>query len=1064
MDPKLPSGLYEDLLTLGLSQGLDTARSAQRPVHTRMLPDGGDAALVSQWIKVLVERHLRDLPAEHRAAAQVEVANQVVRLLLADARQRGLRTHPVLADDALKVGEVLEHVLDAFGSTELARPATPLSQPVLLTGSHGEPSLGDEYQLELGSADRVDALVSFVTWGGWLQIKDALLRLSDRILLRRKLRGEPGGAPVIRLITTTYMGNTDARALEAFARIPGAEVRVSMDPRRSRLHAKAWLFERASGLHTAYIGSANLSKAALGSGVEWTLKITQRDSPHLLDKFRSTFEGLWEDGEFERLDPEDAAAWTRLRLVLKQQAHPSSGLQLPLSLTLHPFPFQQAILEKLESERQDHGRMNNLVVAATGTGKTVVAALDYARQRQPSSQPPRLLFVAHRKELLEQARGTFQAALRDHAFGEMLVDGQQPQDWKHLFCSIQSLSRAGLQERFPCDHWDMVVVDEFHHAAAPSYRTFLDWVKPRILLGLTATPERSDGLDILHWFGGRAAAEIRLWDALDRQLLTPFAYFGLADGVSLQEVRWDRGEYDRTVLSALYCSNRNRAILVAERFMELHPHWQKACGLGFCVSVEHAGFMAEVFNELGIPSCFLHGDTDPQARRKALDELRKGVLRVVFTCDLLNEGIDIPEVDILLFLRPTASATVFQQQLGRGLRLCQGKEQTLVLDFVGRARREFRFDRPLAVLTGLHRRQLLDAFQEDHLPRMPRGCTLHLERQAREDLLENLKENLKLNVAKLRRELRAWLSRSGSPDRPSLHAFVTETGTPLEDIWSTGAVGWTPLLRSVGALPPLESPQEAAAEASWSKGLGRLLHLDNHALLTAYQAFALKGIPDLPMAALEERRLAMLHFQALYKSAAPEGQRALAVTGVNDAGFRRDLAGLTQVLLGEARPPRDGDEVVPGAPLALHGRYQRREILAALGRWDWSRQPGWREGVLYLPELGLDVFAVTLDKDEKRFSPTTRYEDRFLSPSLFHWKSQSGTPEGSATGLRYQTLGLGGNRAILFVRENQDQPYLFLGELKYLRHEGSRPMGIDFELKVPMPAKDFQAWASIVAA
>ena len=1063
MTLKIPSGLYEDLLTLALAEALEAAQTDGRPVRLRKLPETGDAAMVSQWLKVLVERYLRDLPAEHRGQAQVEVANRVVQLLLQDARTRGLRSQPVLEEDTLRGAEVLEHVLDAMGSPEVARPATPLSQPVLLTGSHGEPSLGNEYQLELGSADRVDALVSFVTWGGWLQLKDALQRLSDRVLLQRKRSGSRDSGPLIRLITTTYMGNTEARALEAMAQIEGAELRVSMDPRRSRLHAKAWLFERASGLHTAYIGSANLSKAALGTGVEWTLKITQRDSPHLLDKFRSTFEGLWADPEFERLDPADAGIWLRLREVLQQQAHGAASPALMLALTLHPFPFQQAILEQLESERQDYGRMRNLVVAATGTGKTVIAALDYVRQRQGSGQPPRLLFVAHRKELLEQARATFQAALRDHAYGELLGDGQQPRDWNHVFATIQSLARTDLAQRFPADHWDMVIVDEFHHAAAPSYRKFLDWVQPRILLGLTATPERGDGLDLMHWFDGRAAAEIRLWDALDRQLLTPFAYFGLADGVSLQEVAFAHGEYDQAVLSALYCGNRLRAGLIAEKFMELHPAWRKACGLGFCVTVAHARFMAEVFNDQGITSRFLSGDTETQERRQALDDLRHGRLRMLFTCDLLNEGIDIPEVDILLFLRPTASATVFQQQLGRGLRLHPGKEQTLVLDFVGRARREFRFDRPLSVLTGLHRRQLLNAFQDQQLPKMPRGCTIHLERQARADLLDNLKENLKLNVAKLRQELRAWHSRSGTPAAPSLQAFVAETGTPLEDIWSSGAGGWTPLLRSIGVLPALAAPL-ANAEEIWSRGLGRLLHLDDSGLLSSHLAYAQRGFPDTPGEPMADRRLAMLYFQAVYQATAAKEQRALAQLEWRQPRFREDLAELAQLLLAEARPLRATDMVVAGVPLALHGRYQRKEILAALGRWDWNRQPGWREGVLYLPDQELDIFAVTLNKDEKHFSPSTRYEDRFISPALFHWKSQSGTPEGSATGLRYQTLGLGRQRAILFVRETQDQPYLFLGDLKYLRHEGSRPMGIDFELMVPMPAKDFQAWASIVAA
>lgn len=1063
--PLLP-GLYEDFITRSIQDWIDLATEQGMVSKTRAFPKEGDATMLAQWLSPLISKTLSSLPANNRGQLQVELVNKVVRLLAEElqSHSRSRQENAVEPSDILTSGEILEQLRQSARAPEMARPTSPLTQPALLTGSHGDPSLVDEYQLELRSADRVDAIVSFVTWGGWLQVRDALTQVSERIRHARSLMGDsaPHG-PIIRLMTTTYMGNSDARALQEFARIPGTEVRVSMDPRRSRLHAKAWLFERQTGLHTAYIGSANLSKAALSTGVEWTLKITQKDSPHLIDKFRKTFDSLWNDGEFEPLDPESSEAMVRLRTILQQQSGQGFSDELPTSLVLHPFPFQQAILEQLSTEREDYDRYRNLVVAATGTGKTVIAALDYRRLVRERKQP-RLLFVAHREELLAQAQKTYRIALRDGAFGEKLVGGNRPEQWNHVFASIQSLNHLSLDQDFKPDHWDIVVIDEFHHAAAPGYQKLLNWIQPKYLLGLTATPERADGLDILRWFGNRIAAEIRLWDALDRQLLTPFSYFGIADGVSLEDVKWIGGDYDKNDLSIAYCQNRNRAALVIDRLREIHPNVEKATVLGFCVSIEHAHFMEEAFRESGIPSKAISGKTAEDERKSILSDLRMGRIRVVFACDLLNEGIDIPEIDTLLFLRPTASATVFQQQLGRGLRLHEGKEQTFVLDFVGRARREFRFDKPLSVMTGLHRKSLLDSFEGNRTPKMPRGCSMQLDRQAREDLLENLKENLQWDARKVRNELKAWRIRSGNPDQLSLLDFVEDTGVSLEDIWSKGIGGWTPLLRSINALPTL-SDSETNAEDRWSTGLGRLLHLDD----ALYFDFLLDSLDnefhDIPGNALNEQRLAMLFFQMMNKPGVEERgfQRPRLEMLWKNMHFRNDLKMIAQLKAKTAIRSKQPLSLF-GTALSIHCRYQRREILSGLGIWDWMTQREWREGVLYSAEKNLDVFVVTMVKDEKRFSPTTRYEDCAISTELFHWKSQSGTSPESPTGMRYQTLGKGLNKALLFVREHQDQAYLFLGEVEYLRHEGSKPMGIDFKLKTPMPAKEFQGWASIVAA
>lgn len=1055
---RLPAGIYEDLITDELDRAIQEASVNGAVPLVRTLPKGGDAALVSRWVQEIVERYLRNLPNEARAEAQVEVANRLVQTLLDDSEKRKFRKEAVTVEDRLHGAEILEQILPDVHARDFRRPVTPLGIPDLLTGTHGEPSLGEEYKAEMESADRMDALVSFVTKGGWFQLKDSLIRLSDR-------HNPSSKEPIIRFITTTYMGNTDADALLAIARLPGAEVRVSMDPRRSRLHAKAWLFERNSRLHTAYIGSANLSKAALGSGVEWTLKITQKDSPHLIDKFRATFESLWLDPEFELINPDDAELVTRLRTVLNEQAGKANSMELPISLRLHPLAYQQAILEQLDNERSVYGRMRNLVVAATGTGKTVVAALDYARQVKDPNQPPRLLFVAHREELLDQARKTFRIALRDGSFGEMLVGGDRPSEWRHVFASIQSLRQSMAFYELPSNHWDMVIIDEFHHAAAPSYQKLLDWITPRLLLGLTATPERTDGLDIAHWFGGRMAAEIRLWDALDQQILVPFQYFGVADGVDLNDVAWERGDYSQKDLDFLYRNHRDRAALVITKFQEIHSDYSKARAIGFCAGVAHAEFMAKMFIEAGIAAKSINGQTPDEERKKILNDLRKGVLRAVFACDLLNEGIDIPEVDTLFFLRPTASATVFQQQLGRGLRLSAGKEYTLVIDFVGRARREFRFDRPLSVMTGMHRKQLLNAFDGGRVPRMPRGCTMYLDRQAREDLMDNLKEHLQYNIRKIRIELKNWLSAKGHPQEPDLLEFMADTGVDLDDIWSTSAGGWTPLLRSVNALDQVDAVM-LESETRWSKALGHLLHSDDAEQLQFLSMLSRTEVLHFPNDLLSEKRFSMFWFQTMGKS-----------SGVNNlvlkeqffglwqsSRFRQDLGALCQILLQNAHKGMKEDSIFQGNPLVLNCRYGRREILTALGVWTWDTQPEWREGVKHIPSQYLDVFVVTLEKDEKHFSPTTRYEDRAISPDLFHWKSQSGTSGESNTGSRYQTIGKGVNRAILFVREKQSDAYLFLGEIEYLRHEGSRPMGIDFRLKRSMPAKDFNGWVGICAA
>jgi superfamily II DNA or RNA helicase len=460
--------------------------------------------------------------------------------------------------------------------------------------------------------------------------------------------------------------------------------RRTTDTRRTRLHAKAWLFHRHSGCSTAYIGSSNLSSAALLDGLEWNVRLAALETPEMLRKVEASFEAYWEEGEFEPYDasPEQVARLDH-QLALARGADPDAlatavaamnGGSAPVWFDLRPYAYQREMLEALAAERSLHDRWQNLVVAATGTGKTVLAAFDVARlhadfpERFPSPGPPTLLLIAHRKEILLQARATFRQVLRDPSFGELVVDGELPRQWRHVFASVQSLAQRDLSE-IPRDRFAVLIVDEFHHAAASSYRRWLDHLQPQLLLGLTATPERSDGLDILHWFGGRMAAQLRLWSALDQGLLAPFHYFAVADTADLSALEWRRGGYVPSQLNALYTGDHRRVDLILSELEKTVADPLRMRALGFCVSVEHARFMAERFYARGLAAEALDASTPAEHRQRALQRLRQGELQILFAVDLFNEGLDIPSIDTVLLLRPTESAVVFLQQLGRGLRL-----------------------------------------------------------------------------------------------------------------------------------------------------------------------------------------------------------------------------------------------------------------------------------------------------------------------------------------------------------------------------------------------------------
>ncbi len=1014
----MPDGAYDELVTAGLEalilkSGLETETAPADPAET--------TEVLAAHLEKVTTRVLDALPLERR----LQVVNDLLSRLRDETRRADMH-------DLAAVGPRMLHSVGPVTK----RPQNPLRRADLLINARNEPALHEELAAEMASAERIDLLCAFVKWQG--------LRLLTTAIEEHQRRGG-----CLRVITTTYVGATERRAVDELVK-RGAEVKISYETRTTRLHAKAWLFHRASGWDTGYVGSSNLSRSALVDGLEWNVRLSKGDTPLLLDKFAATFDSYWADPRFETYDP--GRDGTRLERALHSASSPTPVSIAGLEVT--PYPYQQVMLDQLEVERKVHQRWRNLVVAATGTGKTVVAALDYRRLVEELGGLS-LLFVAHRREILDQSRLTFAAVMTDGSFGEVWVGGRRPSEWRHVFASIQSLHADGLVSIQPAQ-FDVVIVDEFHHAEAATYRRLLEHVQPRVLLGLTATPERADGGDVTEWFDGHVATELRLWHALEQDLLCPFHYFGIADATDLRGVGWRAGAYDVAGLSNLYTGNDARAAIVIRNLRDVVTEVGAMRALGFCVSVDHAHYMARVFNEAGIPAVAVDASTDADTRAAALRQLRDRQVNAVFAVDLFNEGLDVPQVDTVLFLRPTESATVFLQQLGRGLRRTAGKACLTVLDFVGQHDRRFRWDVRYRALTGVARADLISQI-ENGFPFLPAGSSIRLDRVARELVLDNVQAQVTMRRPQLIEDVRSY-------GDLSLAEYLRASGRELAAIYPRQS--WTALRRAAGLDPSAPGPDEDRL----LKRTARFLHVDDRERLTLWKEALTSPSPPVhdELGERETRLLLMLYFTLW-----PDGG------GFSDYGagwsqlwansaVRQEIIQVLEVasgLMGQV-PVRLTE--MDSVPLWVHCRYTREELLAGVGRGTIERPPvNDREGTRFSVEEQADVFTFTLSKSERDYSPTTMYRDYAISPDLILWESQSTTSDVSPTGQRYVNHLAQGSRVLLFCRETNGgefgaQPYFFLGPARYVTHTGSRPMAVTWKLDHPMPAEFYEA-ASMLA-
>jgi superfamily II DNA or RNA helicase len=1027
--PTPPRGLYEVLITAALEARLGEP-NGRSEVRRGELREADAADRIAFHLAQVVERAVSSFDRKDRVEKGIALARKLIEDI-------GAVTESMASEGPVSPGAVLRAVVSRLpdGTPEsISEPLIPLLDTTLLTNAPGEPRVGSQVLTEIHSADRIDIVMAFIRRSGVAPLLDAL-------------RGHCASGRALRVLTTTYTGSTEAKALDALREI-GAEVRVSYDTSTTRLHAKSWLFYRASGFSTAYIGSSNLTHSAQVNGLEWNIRASSARNPAVVDKVAAVFESYWSSGDFVEYNHDE--------FIARQEQSASSPVLLLSPIELRPEPFQERLLEQIALSRT-LGHHRNLLVSATGTGKTVMAAVDYARLRMTLPRA-RLLFVAHREEILAQSLATFRHGLRDHAFGELWVGRHRPKQFEHVFASIQSLSAAGMQDIDPA-HFDVVIVDEFHHAAAPSYRALLDHVRPVELLGLTATPERTDGLPLLGWFDDRIAAELRLWDAIDQHRLSPFTYYGTHDGLDLREVPWRRGRgYDVEGLTNLLTANDAWARQVLDQLVKRVDDPRRIRALGFCVSVEHARFMARIFTAAGIPSTAIWADSPEAERQGALKDLATCTLNVVFSVDLFNEGVDLPTVDTVLFLRPTDSPTLFLQQLGRGLRRSHGKSACTVLDFVGHQRTEFRFDRRFGALLGGTRKQLAEQVAAG-FPFLPAGCHMELDAVAREIVLKNIRESVPSRWTAKVEELRS-LARAGTD--ASLVKYLAETGLELADVYDGGR-SWSDLQSEAGIALRPPGPQEVALR----RACGRLLHVDDMERLDGYtRLLSLDAVPRASMLQERDRRLARMLVASLADKALTKGMSL-------DAGCEllwahpqvlievSELLGVLKNRIDHLHSPL---RTHPDVPLQVHARYSRLEILAAFGIGEGAKVAPWQTGVYWAEEARADLLAFTLDKTSGQFSPTTRYRDYAISRDLIHWESQSVTRADSDTGRRYQNHAQSGSSVQLFARlQSDDRAFWFLGPASYVKHESELPMAVTWRLEHSLPGDLFATFAAAVA-
>lgn len=876
----------------------------------------------------------------------------------------------------------------------------------------------DVVRTALSTADEVRIAVSFTRCSGLGLLIDPLREVADR-----------GGA--IRVLTSTYQHVTQPDALDVLRRLPRVEARVQHGP--IGLHAKFWWFRVGKG-GECWAGSSNLSKGGLSSNLEWNLR---RVGPAVLEETRAQFDTLWNRPDVHALDDAFVAAYRRVWRESSLASRTLLGFDDADPSPVRPNGAQLEALEALAALRA-RGEKRAAVIAATGVGKTYLAAFDVLR-----SGARQVLYVSHRLEHLLQARRSFARVLPGRTFG-VVGGGRDEAHADVVFATVQSLrDRDWVTHRA----FDYLVVDEFHHASAKSYEVLRPVRDRAFLLGLTATPERQDGHDVLEWCDWNVAYEVRLPEAIDRGWLLPFHYFGIADEtVDFLRIPWRRLDAVEDALSV-----EARATHVLEHALERGFDGTKRAAVGFCAGRKHARFMADAFGRRGQVAVAVDGETPVEEREDLYRRLEDPTDRLewLFVADILNEGVDIPAVNAVLFLRPTESATVFLQQLGRGLRLFPGTEVLTVLDFVGHHRSAWLTLQALDAPSGGGRRVEV---AEHVVIKPPTDCEVVLQRRTREILAKVSRFTTRKDQcddAYLR--LRAELGRVPRPvdlwsrvDVPELATFRQAHGSWLGALAAHGDTpSWARTLpEDHPAFPFLR-----AVEADW-----QAQRVSPYALV--WGLCADPGHPEAGYDAFFDRwphwrteRSALDGSKTWVTVRRKLGQALLGnrlippiVEALGEA-LLPEVEGRLLYTVNRDHQQRHGGVLRTPADLHWSGRYERAEIVRHFGvHYDPAKH---NTGMLWFGTEGV----ILTKLDTSGAVVRHQYANRIVDDRTFSWTSQNKMSVDNEAGRRVVEHEARASRLHLFVQPQSHTPACYLGTVRVSSAEGSGPMQVNFTLE-----------------
>lgn len=1064
---EISTGVYETLISQAIQDKLQEFPESRYHIQKESIDSAESYKMLAEYLTEIVsgvlKTHFKRKDAKDTVSAQVDVVNKILKFIETEWKADDINTsEDQLSEESKQM--FLRGIYSKVGYSADQIEAKAKNHPVsgyrvssLFTGGN-DISMDDEVRRDIQTADNIDLVVSFIKFEGLRLLIDDLRAFVSR------------GDTHLRVMTTTYMGATDPKALRLLyelSELGNVEIRASFNTKQERLHAKAYIFSRHSSFDTAYIGSSNISRSALTKGLEWNMRVTSVENPHILNKTKATFDNYWNSDDFEPIDSKDAL--DKFEEAIWNERH--KGASATNGETEYVTRFERKthqikVLEKLQFERQMIHSYRNLIIAATGTGKTAISAFDFKDYNKQcikeKGRKARLLFVVHREKILKQARSTFRSVMVDGNFGEIWTGRIAPSfhsNLDHLFITIQTLNNNwDTFEQMGADYYDYIVIDEVHHSAADSYLELFVRFKPEIFVGLTATPERMDGKEIRPDFNNRFAAEIRLQEALNQQLLAPFDYFCVTDdSVDLSRVVCRGDVYDRSELNRLYNNNKQRFGIIQKALDKYvtDPHDCKA--VCFCCSIEHAEYMDKMFNQNEYKSMSVTSRNSSDIDDASM-KLARGDINYLCVADILNEGIDIPEIDTVLFLRPTESLTIFLQQLGRGLRLADGKTCLTILDFVAQANKTYNYESRFRALVGKTmgsvEKEIKNGFTF-----LPRGCSITMEKQAQEYILKNIHEAI-FNLQRLKREVRF---------------FTQNTGKELtyENFLNNFNLDWRIVYKSPGSWARLKVQSDISvpdfdAESKYTKllegGLARLFHTNSHEYLTFLDRLIAGGMKQLHSATSREQKFLQLFYYTIWMDDVSKvnktyGTRFMSIEeAVQSASslkwFMEELRFLVSLRLSQLSKTTTWLKVDDKAEIELYGCYSADEIHLLLenklGRWQVF-------GTQYNTERKFAMVFVTLNKSDKEYSPSTLYEDYAISPEQFHWQSMNKVRRGSEEGQRIIEQRTNGWKYLLFVRDTkQDEygitnAYYCLGFMDYHSSHGECPMNVVWDMRNAIP-------------